>query len=59
MPAATVDGAPITAAQLRTLLEQLDALRPGGLQAPTGGRLQVALTDPVTGALRAVVTGRS
>jgi hypothetical protein len=52
----TVDGAPITAAQLRGLLEQLDALCPGGLQAPTGGSLDIALTDPVTGALRAVVT---
>ena len=56
--AATVDGAPITAGQLRDLLEQLDALCPGGLQAPTGGSLSVDLIDPVTGALRATVTRR-
>ncbi|MGY5883333.1 HNH endonuclease [Modestobacter lacusdianchii] len=54
--AATVDGAPITAAQLRELLEQLDALCPGGLQAPAGGTLSISLTDPHTGALRATVT---
>jgi hypothetical protein len=53
---AEVDGQPITAAQLRALLEQLDALCPGGLQPPTGGGLTVALTDPVSGALRATVT---
>ncbi|CCH90352.1 HNH endonuclease [Modestobacter italicus] len=53
---ATVDGAPITAGQLRELLEQLDALCPGGLQAPTGGSLGISLTDPATGALRATVT---
>ncbi|MCZ2820629.1 HNH endonuclease signature motif containing protein [Modestobacter sp. VKM Ac-2977] len=54
--AATVDGAPITAGQLRELLAQLDAICPGGLQAPTGGTLGIDLTDPVTGALRATVT---
>jgi hypothetical protein len=54
--AAQVDGQPITAAQLRDLLEQLDALCPGGLQAPAGGSMQIALTDPVSGALRATVT---
>ncbi|WP_216870732.1 HNH endonuclease signature motif containing protein, partial [Modestobacter excelsi] len=53
---ATVDGAPITAGQLRELLEQLDALCPGGLQAPAGGTLGISLTDPETGALRATVT---
>jgi hypothetical protein len=53
---ATVDGAPITAAQLRELLEQLDAVCPGGLQAPTGGTMDLHLTDPATGALRATVT---
>jgi len=53
---ATVDGAPITAGQLRELLEQLDALCPGGLQAPTGGALDISLLDPHTGALRATVT---
>src|SRR4051812_1734341 len=56
--AATVDGAPITVGQLRELLEQLDALCPGGLQAPTGGTLAINLTDPQTGALRATVTRR-
>jgi hypothetical protein len=54
--AATVDGAPITAGQLRDLLAQLDALCPGGLQAPTGGSLGIDLVDPLTGALRATVT---
>jgi hypothetical protein len=54
--AATVEGAPITAGQLRELLAQLDAICPGGLQAPTGGTLAIDLTDPVTGALRATVT---
>src|SRR3954452_7341141 len=52
----TVDGAPITAGQLRELLQQLDAMCPGGLQAPSGGSLSIELTDPVTGALRATVT---
>jgi hypothetical protein len=51
-----VDGQPITAGHLRALLEQLDALCPGGLQAPAGGTLEVALVDPVSGALRATVT---
>jgi hypothetical protein len=51
-----VDGRPITAAHLRELLEQLDALCPGGLRAPTGGSLLLALTDPGTGRLRATVT---
>jgi hypothetical protein len=51
-----VDGYPITAGQLRDLLTQLDSLCPGGLQAPTGGTLGIALTDPATGALRATVT---
>jgi hypothetical protein len=40
-----VDGQPITAAHVRELLEQLDAICPGGLQAPIGGSLQVAVTD--------------
>ncbi|RBY76206.1 HNH endonuclease [Blastococcus sp. TF02-09] len=51
-----VDGHPITAGQLRDLLTQLDSLCPGGLQAPTGGTLGIALVDPATGALRATVT---
>ncbi len=53
---AEVDGQPITAGQLRELLEELDALCPGGLQAPAGGTMSIALTDPVSGALRATVT---
>ncbi|SFF23746.1 HNH endonuclease signature motif containing protein [Blastococcus tunisiensis] len=53
---AHLDGQPITAAQLRDLLEQLDALCPGGLQPPAGGALHLALTDPVSGRLRATVT---
>ncbi|CCG03184.1 HNH endonuclease signature motif containing protein [Blastococcus saxobsidens] len=52
-----VDGEPITAAHVRELLEQLDAICPGGLQAPTGGSLDIAITD-ATGALLAV-TGRT
>jgi hypothetical protein len=39
-----VDGLPITAAHVRELLAQLDAVCPGGLQAPTGGSLQIAVT---------------
>ncbi|QXG76214.1 HNH endonuclease [Modestobacter sp. L9-4] len=54
--AASVDGAPITHEQLRDLLDQLDSLCPGGLQAPRGGSLDVSLVDPVTGALRATVS---
>jgi hypothetical protein len=50
-----VDGHPITAAHLRTLLEQLDALCPGGLQAPTDGTLALAITD-THGRLLATVT---
>ncbi|TFV67905.1 UNVERIFIED_ORG: HNH endonuclease [Bacillus sp. AZ43] len=50
-----VDGQPITADQLRELLGQLDALCPGGLQAPTGGTLDIALVDD-DGTLRATVT---
>jgi hypothetical protein len=55
---AEVNGQPITAAQLRALLEQLDALCPGGLQAPAGGSMDIALVDPVTGTLRATVSRR-
>jgi hypothetical protein len=44
-PVGEVDGEAITAAHLRALLEQLDALCPGGLQAPTGGTLDIAITD--------------
>jgi hypothetical protein len=52
---AELDGQPITAAHLRELLEHLDGLCPGGLQVPAGGSVDVALTDPVSGRLRAVV----
>ncbi len=44
-PVGEVDGEAITAAHLRELLEQLDSLCPGGLQAPTGGTLGIAITD--------------
>ncbi len=54
--APTVDGEAITAAQLRELLEELDALCAGGLRAPAGGSLHLALSDPGSGALRAVLT---
>jgi hypothetical protein len=55
-PVGEVDGEAITSAHLRELLEQLDALGPGGLQAPTGGTLDIAITDSC-GRLLAV-TGR-
>jgi Domain of unknown function (DUF222) len=45
-------GSPITAAQLRALLAELDAI---GLRAPAGGSLALALTDP-DGTLRATCT---
>jgi hypothetical protein len=51
-----VNGLPITAEQLRTLLAQLDALGPCGLQPPRGGSLGIALVEDATGALRATVT---
>jgi hypothetical protein len=40
---AEVEGEPITAAHLRALLTALDAVCPGGLQAPTGGSLHLDL----------------
>ncbi|MGZ4666176.1 MAG: DUF222 domain-containing protein, partial [Frankiaceae bacterium] len=40
-----VSGQPITAAHVRELLAQLDAVCPGGVQAPTGGSLRVSVTD--------------
>ena len=52
-----VDGRPITAAHVRELLAQLDAVCPGGLQAPAGGTLQVAVTD-ADGALLATAQPR-
>jgi hypothetical protein len=54
-PAGEVNGQPITAAHLRELLAQLDAVCPGGLQAPPGGALHLAITDEV-GALLATTT---
>ena len=56
-PVGEVDGETITAAHLRELLEQLDALCPGGLQAPTGGTLDIAVTDSC-GRLLAVIGRR-
>jgi hypothetical protein len=52
-----VDGEAVTAAQARQLLERLDALCPGGLQAPTEGTLSLAITD-AGGRLLAAVTRR-
>jgi hypothetical protein len=53
-PAADVAGEIVTAAQCRELLEQLDML--GVRAAPSGGCVQVAVGDPVTGRLIAVAT---
>ncbi|MGY1698513.1 DUF222 domain-containing protein [Geodermatophilus sp. SYSU D00766] len=50
--AGEVNGLPITAAHLRALLHQLDAL---GVQAPEGGSVTVALTEG-DGTLRATAT---
>lgn len=55
-PCGAVDGQPVTAAHLRELLAELDALCPGGLQPPIGGSLDIALVDSDTGRLRATVT---
>ena len=52
-----VDGEPVTAALARELLERLDALCPGGLQAPTDGTLMISVTD-AGGRLLAAVTRR-
>jgi hypothetical protein len=52
-----VDGEPITAALARELLERVDALCPGGLQAPTDGTLVLSVTDD-EGRLLASVTRR-
>ena len=52
-----VDGEPVTAALARELLERLDALCPGGLQAPTDGTLSLSITDQ-DGRLIAAVTRR-
>jgi hypothetical protein len=52
-----VDGEPVTAAVARELLERLDALCPGGLQAPTDGTMSLSITDE-DGRLIAAVTRR-
>jgi hypothetical protein len=52
-----VDGEPVTAELARELLERIDALCPGGLQAPTDGTLTIAVTDS-DGRLVAAVTRR-
>ncbi len=53
-PTAEVDGEPVTAAHVRRLLAQLDAI---GLRAPAGGSLRYAITDDA-GGLLAVATDR-
>ncbi|WP_245753615.1 DUF222 domain-containing protein [Geodermatophilus ruber] len=53
--AGEVNGPPITAAHLRELLDDLQALAPGGLQSPPGGAAVLALTD-TGGALLATAT---
>jgi hypothetical protein len=55
-PVGEVSGQPITTAHLRELLTQLDALCPGGLQAPVGGSLTIGIVEPDSGELRATVT---
>jgi hypothetical protein len=52
-----VDGEPVTAALARELLERLDALCPGGLQAPLEGTLILSVVDEF-GRLLASVTRR-
>jgi hypothetical protein len=52
---AEVEGEPVTAAHLRALLTAIDAVCPGGLQAPTGGSLQLDLRG-AGGALLATLT---
>jgi hypothetical protein len=53
-PTGTVAGTPITAAHVRDLLAQLDAV---GLQTPANGSISFSFTDD-TGALQAVATLR-
>jgi hypothetical protein len=52
-----VDGEPVTTDLARGLLERLDALCPGGLQAPVDGTLMLSVTD-ADGRLLASVTRR-
>jgi hypothetical protein len=54
---AAVEDEPITAAHLRALLTALDAICPGGLQAPTGGSLHLDLLG-AGGNLLATLTRR-
>ncbi|TFV70780.1 HNH endonuclease [Blastococcus sp. CT_GayMR19] len=54
---AEVDGEPVTATHLRALLTALDAVCPGGLQAPTGGSLHLDLLG-AGGGLLATLTRR-
>ncbi len=53
---AEVDGHAITAAHARELLESLDALGPGGLRAPDGGSLTLAVCAPESGELLATTS---
>ncbi|MDK3258497.1 HNH endonuclease signature motif containing protein [Blastococcus capsensis] len=53
-PAAEIAGEIVTAAQCRELLRELDMLGVG--DAPTGGYVQIAVGDPVSGRLLAVAT---
>jgi hypothetical protein len=54
---AEVEGEPITAGHLRALLTAVDAICPGGLQAPTGGSLHLDLLGS-GGGLLATLTRR-
>jgi Domain of unknown function (DUF222) len=54
---AEVEGEPITVEHLRALLTAVDAICPGGLQAPTGGSLHMDLLG-AGGALLATLTRR-
>ena len=54
---AEVDGEPVTAEHLRALLTAIDAVCPGGLQAPTGGSLHLDLLG-ASGGLLATLTRR-
>jgi hypothetical protein len=54
---AEVEGEPITAAHLRALLTAVEAVCPGGLQAPTGGSLHLDLLG-AGGGLLATLTRR-
>ncbi|GHE07435.1 HNH endonuclease signature motif containing protein [Klenkia taihuensis] len=52
----SVGGQPVTSAHLRELLRRWSDAGLDGLHAPDGGSLDIALADPDTGRLRAVVT---